>query len=351
MDKRYQVFVSSTFEDLKEERQAVLKGILEVDQMPAGMELFPASDEDAWQLITDVIDQSDYYVVIIGGRYGSLDHEGLGYTEREYDYAWEVGKPIIPLLHKDPDQLPREQTDTGEAAWERLQSFRGKVEENHTCAYWDGPEDLKAKVIVGLTAAMKRSPGVGWVRADEIPEYASPEEILALNERIAELEAEREADRTSPPEGAERLAQGDDTFAISVVLSLLPPDGTQWKPDKYSITIRPSWNDIFAAIAPTLINEAQEKHVRKALEEGLKDFVAAAVKRWKDRPDGNIVDVTYDDDDIATCFVQLRALGLIRESVRKRSVKDTATYWTLTPYGDHMLVTLRAIPRDQDEVT
>jgi len=61
---------------LKDERQAVLKAVLELNQMPAGMELFPASDDSAWQLIRDVIDGSDYYLLIIGGRYGSVDDEG-----------------------------------------------------------------------------------------------------------------------------------------------------------------------------------------------------------------------------------------------------------------------------------
>ena len=93
MDKRYQVFISSTFRDLRDERQAVLKAILEIDHMPAGMELFPASDDAAWQLIKDVIDASDYYVLIVGGRYGSLDDTGIGYTEKEYDYAIASGKP------------------------------------------------------------------------------------------------------------------------------------------------------------------------------------------------------------------------------------------------------------------
>ncbi len=73
MDKRFQVFVSSTFRDLVDERRAVIEGILEIDQMPAGMELFPASDESAWDLIKGVIDDSDYYVLIIGGKYGSSD--------------------------------------------------------------------------------------------------------------------------------------------------------------------------------------------------------------------------------------------------------------------------------------
>jgi len=58
-DKRYQIFISSTFLDLIDERQTVLRAVLELDHMPAGMELFPAADESAWQLIRDVIDGSD----------------------------------------------------------------------------------------------------------------------------------------------------------------------------------------------------------------------------------------------------------------------------------------------------
>src|ERR1035437_10379970 len=99
MEKRYQVFISSTFEDLKEEKQEVLKAILLQNQMPAGMEIFPASDDDAWLLIQGVIDESDYYLLIIAGRYGSRDEQGIGFTEKEYDYAVERKKPVIALLH------------------------------------------------------------------------------------------------------------------------------------------------------------------------------------------------------------------------------------------------------------
>src|SRR5262245_40859753 len=135
MDKRYQIFISSTFLDLQEERQAVLKAILEIDHMPAGMELFPATDDTAWQLIRDVIDSSDYYILIIGGRYGSRDDAGLSYTEKEYDHAVAAKKPVIPLLHANPDSLPREKTETDSDAWDRLKKFRAKVEKKHTCVY------------------------------------------------------------------------------------------------------------------------------------------------------------------------------------------------------------------------
>ena len=101
--------------------------------MPAGMELFPAADDSAWQLIKDVIDASDYYILIIGGRYGSLDEVGIGYTEKEYEYAVATKKPVIPLLHENPESLPRDKTETDEAAWKKLKAFRDKIEKKHLC--------------------------------------------------------------------------------------------------------------------------------------------------------------------------------------------------------------------------
>ena len=214
MEKRYQIFISSTFEDLKEERQAVLKAVLELDHMPAGMELFPAADEEAWELITDVIDASDYYVLIIGGRYGSLDEAEIGYTEKEYDYAVKTKKPVVPLLHKNPDNLPRGKTETSSDAWEKLKSFREKVESKHTCVFWESPEELKAKVIVGLTSSVKRYPAVGWIRADLMPYRDVISEMLMLRRKISELESEATKVENRPPHGAEELVQGDDEYEM-----------------------------------------------------------------------------------------------------------------------------------------
>ena len=87
MEKRYQVFVSSTYADLQDERQRVIQALMEMDCIPAGMELFPAADEEQWEFIKRVIDDCDYYLLIIGGRYGSTTADGVSYTEREYDYA------------------------------------------------------------------------------------------------------------------------------------------------------------------------------------------------------------------------------------------------------------------------
>ena len=106
LDKRYQVFVSSTFEDLQEERKEVMQALLELDCIPSGMELFPASNDDQWTLIKNVIDDCDYYLLIIGGRYGSENDEGISYTQMEFEYALRQGKPMISSVSYTHLTLP-----------------------------------------------------------------------------------------------------------------------------------------------------------------------------------------------------------------------------------------------------
>lgn len=350
LEKRYQIFISSTFRDLIDERQAVLKSILELDHMPAGMELFPATDDTAWDLIKDVIDASDYYVLIIGGRYGSLDDEGIGYTEKEYDYASKTKKAVIPLLHKNPDNLPRDKTETDEAAWEKLKRFRGKVESKHTCVYWNSAEELKAKVIVGLTAATKRHPAVGWVRADKVPSEATLAEVLSLKQKLSELEAELLASRVAPPPGTEDLMQGDDIYKMKVSFEAIPPGGGWRDEQKYTASISPSWNELFAGVAPVLINEATESSLRTAFKSYLSNISSAEFSEHPELENYSLSSFEFSKSEIDTCMIQMRALGLIKESDKKRSVRDTASYWALTPFGDQLMVQLRALSRREKDV-
>jgi hypothetical protein len=312
--------------------------------MPAGMELFPASDESAWQLIQDVIESSDYYVLLIGGRYGSLDEDGISYTENEYDYAFSNKTPVIALLHKNPDNLPRGKTDTNKDAWNKLKAFREKVESKHTCVYWETPEDLKAKLIVGLIAMVKKRPAVGWVRADSVPSDATIREVLDLKSKLSEAQEHLEQLRNSAPAGTEQLMQGDDVFQMEVKFSVIKSDR---KMVSYKAAIIPSWNDIFAATAPVLIYEASDSLLRNSFKKFIWHFTEEMYGEDEGIIGGSFHAISLKNDgDMDTLIIQLRALGLIKESERKRSVKDIGTYWTLTPFGDHQMVQLRALQRE-----
>jgi hypothetical protein len=169
MDKRYQVFLSSTYTDLQIERQHVMQALLELDCIPSGMELFPAADEDQWSLIKQVINDCDYYVVIVGGRYGSVGKDGKSYTQLEYEYAVSKDKPVLAFLHKNPGLIPADKSEESPEGKLKLKSFR-ELAEKKMCRYWSSPEELGSVVSRSLVKLMKSKPAVGWVRADLVPE-------------------------------------------------------------------------------------------------------------------------------------------------------------------------------------
>ena len=110
LKKRLQVFVSSTYLDLKQERQAAVSAILSAGHIPAGMELFTAGDQSQMEVIKQWIDQSDVYLLILGSRYGSIEPETeKSYTHLEYEYAVSKNKPLFACVIKDSAIEPRVQ--------------------------------------------------------------------------------------------------------------------------------------------------------------------------------------------------------------------------------------------------
>lgn len=215
MDKRYQVFVSSTFEDLQDERREVMQALLSLDCIPTGMELFPAADDDSWELIKRFIAGCDYYMVIVGGRYGSKGLTGKGYTEMEYDYAVKAGLPVLAFLHKDPGVIAAnktESTDEGKAAFK---GFREKIEAARHAKFWTSPKDLALAVFQSMSSLIKTKPRIGWVRADQARDDGAAQEILGLLKKIDELNAHlAEAEQAAPP-GTEEFAGGEETISLN----------------------------------------------------------------------------------------------------------------------------------------
>src|SRR5262245_41813641 len=146
---RYQVFVSSTYEDLREERQQATQAILEAGCFPSGMELFPASDDTQWELIKRVIEESDYYIVIVGGRCGSIGPEGTSYTEMEYDYAVRQGTPVLGFVRSNVGEIPFDHTEKSEKGRKKLEEFRQKVL-SRTCRRYSSPSELGMAVLKSL---------------------------------------------------------------------------------------------------------------------------------------------------------------------------------------------------------
>lgn len=195
--KKYTVFISSTFEDLKEERAAVSDTVVRLGDFPVQMESFPAADEDQMTFIKSLIDRCDYYVLIIAGRYGSLDDDGKSYTEKEYDYAVSQGVPVLALIHADPGSLTVSKSEDTEMGQKKLAAFKDKVQSSRLRASWTDKKDLQLGVREALEHAKATQDRIGWVRADKVASedilqqlFAAREENQAFREKLKDLGAD-----------------------------------------------------------------------------------------------------------------------------------------------------------------
>lgn len=168
-EKKYQIFISSTYEDLKEERAAVSQTLLDVGCIPVGMERFPASGMDQMNYIKKMLDTCDYYILILAGRYGSVDPaDGVGYTEKEYDYAVANEIPVMSFIVDEIGKLPSEKCEKTDVGREALTKFRAKVSANRMIKKYSSKEDLQARVAVSVQQCIRDFPAIGWVRADGV---------------------------------------------------------------------------------------------------------------------------------------------------------------------------------------
>lgn len=344
-DKRFQVFISSTFKDLEEERQEVMHALLELDCMPAGMELFPAASESQWNLIKRVIDECDYYILVLGGRYGSIGPEGLSYTEMEYRYALSIKKPIISFVHRNPGKIIAEKSEATEEGKLKLGEFRALVE-SLLCKMWETPQELGSVVSRSLIQLIKSNPAIGWVRANEVPDRDAALELLQLRKKVEQLQRELERTRTTAPKGAEGLAQGSRLHKVRYDFKTRD---NSFNREAWTSSFFSSWDDLFSAVAPLMINEATEGVMLAALN-GFVEQRNLLNLLEGDRFKGlTLSNFSVNPEDFQTLKIQFRALGLIAKSEKARSVKDLDTYWTLTPYGDEVMTRLRAIRVEQED--
>lgn len=329
MEKRYQVFVSSTYADLMEERQKVIQALMEMDCIPAGMELFPAADEEQWEFIKRIIEDCDYYVLIVGGRYGSLTAEGISYTEKEYDYAISLGLQVLAFIHENPDEIPVSKSDIEPDLRKKLDYFRERISQSRLVKYWRYANELPGLVALSLSKTIKVYPAIGWVRANNV---SSDELLTDLNElrkenqvlrtEVSKLEAETVSDVIN-------LASIDETYDFTL----------RWKDYGYTPTrtvrkeVSASWSEIFASVAPNLISHPSDQSVNNKLG-------SAMLRKVHFDPDKH---AEVDQNDFLTIRTQLEALGLVKLSYSKTVSGSMALFWTLTKNGKALMVQLRTV--------
>ena len=102
MSAPFSVFVCSTFDDLEQEREAVLDAIRRVQSRHNAMEFFGARPGRPIDVCLDEVRISDLLVVIVGLKYGSLPSGmEVSYSQAEYEEGARLEKPCLVYLRDD----------------------------------------------------------------------------------------------------------------------------------------------------------------------------------------------------------------------------------------------------------
>lgn len=328
MDKKFQVFVSSTFVDLKTERAKVMQALMQMKCFPTGMEMFPALDEDQWEYIRKAIDECDYYVLVIAGRYGSVDDQNVSYTEKEYDYAVKMRKPVLALLHANPDNLSSGKTDKNDDRRQSLESFRSKVQNGRLVKYWNNADELSAQVVLGMMNTIERFPSTGWVKGGGLTDDNALEEVLRLGKENDNLREQNDEMRErmkgfSQAEnmGENRIAGLDETVTLTVSNYSLSKD------------VKVKWRDLFVVTSSNLERSADMRTFRDELSKLLQSQM----------DEGSVSGYSISDASFDKIMIQFRALRYVDILDEQRAMGYSDLEYYLTDLGTKIMLTELAI--------
>ncbi len=326
MNKKYQIFVSSTYEDLKEERDLVIEAILEMGHFPVGMEMFSTGDEQQWELIKKQIDDCDYYVVISAFRYGSLDGD-ISYTEKEYDYAKSIGVPTLGFVINEGVNWPASKLDKDAVKVEKLSLFKDKIK-TKLVSYWNDKNDLYRKVSIALMKQFNTNPRIGWVKSIE---YNSPEilsEVSRLSKENSELREKINGFKIN--EKKEEADHIENTLNIlknnKRTISFFYKFARDWENPKDFELYK-----VFNLIAPEIMIENTTNYCI--------DFVGRMFNPDNKKELRNTYPIPTNT--MKRILADLSVLDLIKPSDKKHQIKDTNEYWSLTDFGKKVYKMIR----------
>lgn len=261
--KVYQVFVSSTYEDLKEERLAVMNALIEKKCIPVGMEYFPACNLKQLEYIKKLIDEVDYYVLILAGKYGSIEKSlNKSYTQLEYEYAKSKNVPIATFVIKSIDELSAKNVERNKTKAKQLDAFRRLVMADKMCKTWSNKDELARRVQNAIDELVDSSPREGWVRPSSIVNQKS--------------------------------VKKDDEFDLDQIVKL-NPIRFPLSFDDTELVYQTTWREIIRVVAPLLKTPVRDNEIEQVLRRSFNGISTIDIERIIDQLIcREIVDVVFE---------------------------------------------------------
>lgn len=331
--KKYQIFISSTYTDLIEERQAAVEAILKAGHIPAGMELFKAGND---QLVTikKWIDESDVYLLILGNRYGSIDQNtGLSYTELEYRYAIDERKmPVFAIILDD--SIANEKVKKGfnkENIFEienpkKYNEFVGYVKTKIVC-FAKNLSEIKLSIHENINQFEEAYNLIGWIKGNNVIDTDTLNDLNELRKENNKLNIENQELRNEI-NGKFSLSLADLNSEISIEVPYY------FDRSKRNKAINITWSRLFSLIAPEIISYQNDSHVHIELSKFLFSLLGLS---------SSCKSSIIDQQLFYTIRTQLIAYGLIKVQSLKTTNGSTALFWILSDRGNRLMMDLRTI--------
>ncbi len=338
-DKRYQVFISATYLDLREERGVLLQALPTLGCLPTTVEAH-SQNLSTMVSIRRRIDESDYFILLVGSRYGSLMPSGVSYTHMEYVYAATKQKPIIILMHESPEIRAADLQEQQVEGKLKFSDFRKVLlrEQPNNIFYWRDSADLANLLRNAIPALIRRHPSVGWVRVGNSAASAELEkQCAALKKRVQELEQEREKWLASTAINTENLSKGEDLLEVSYRCKAYAGGNCQDVNIKTSL----SWNELLVSFGSHLLQPQPEDFIATKMNERLQRNALQEVQREYPKTHA-VVEVQITPICFNTVKMQFRTLGIIQKANRDN---DQRMWWQLTALGERNLSNVMSVRR------
>jgi hypothetical protein len=141
-------FICSTYIDMKDYRNAVIKDIKSRAGIINAQEFFGARDQKPLNTCLEEVSRSNVFIMFLGPRYGTLDpSSGKSFVECEFDKATDLNLPRFAYLMDETYPFPIQHVSTGNDAI-LLKKFKDRVTDDLTVDFFASPSDLAAKVFL-----------------------------------------------------------------------------------------------------------------------------------------------------------------------------------------------------------
>jgi hypothetical protein len=151
------VFISSTFLDLRPERDVVSDALEKSGFNVNALDVKPASNDSSKDQIIEGIKESDFVILIVGHCYGSIipemtSSDRLSITRWEYVTAANRFRKDVLVFFKKPDGFYVEDDAKKQAL---LQEFKSILRHRHNSKYFSTPEELACEIEKSLISVYR----------------------------------------------------------------------------------------------------------------------------------------------------------------------------------------------------